>query len=139
MEFKPAASRVSSAGPAEWFTGQVWMDELGALPGLSVRALRVTFSPGARTAWHAHPGGQVLHVVDGVGRVQSAGGPVRQLRPGDTVVAGPGEQHWHGAAPDQLMSHVAISAGDPATGRQTVWAEHVTDEDYRAAPEPADG
>ena len=62
MEFKPAASRVSSAGPAEWFTGQVWMDELGALPGLAVRALRVTFSPGARTAWHAHPGGQVLHV-----------------------------------------------------------------------------
>ena len=89
MEFKPAASRVSSAGPAEWFTGQVWMDELGALPGLAVRALRVTFAPGARTAWHAHPGGQVLHVVDGVGRVQSAGGPVRPLRPGDTVVAGP--------------------------------------------------
>ena len=115
------------------------MDELGALPGLAVRALRVTFSPGARTAWHAHPGGQVLHVVDGVGRVQSAGGPVRQLRPGDTVVSGPGEQHWHGAAPDQLMSHVAISAGDPATGQQTVWADHVTDEDYRAAPEPADG
>lgn len=139
MELKPAASRVSSAGPAEWFTGQVWMDELGALPGLAVRALRVTFAPGARTAWHAHPGGQVLHVVDGVGRVQSAGGPVRPLRPGDTVVAGPGEQHWHGAAPDQLMSHVAISAGDPATGQQTVWAEHVTDEDYRAAAEPANG
>ena len=80
MEFKPASSRVSSAGPADWFTGQVWMDELAALPGTAVRALRVTFSPGARTAWHAHPGGQVLHVVDGVGRVQSAGGPVRQLR-----------------------------------------------------------
>ena len=59
MEFRPAASRVSSAGPAEWFTGPVWMDELGALPGLAVRALRVTFAPGARTAWHAHPGGQV--------------------------------------------------------------------------------
>lgn len=139
MEFKPASSRVSSAGPADTFTGQVWIDELGTLPGLGVRALRVTFSPGARTAWHAHPGGQVLHVVDGVGRVQSAGGPVRQLRAGDTVVAGPAEQHWHGAAPDQLMSHVAISGGDPATGGQTVWADHVTDEDYRADPEPADG
>ena len=92
------------------------MDELATLPGTAVRVLRVTFSPGARTAWHAHPGGQVLHVVDGVGRVQSAGGPVRQLRAGDTVVAGPGEQHWHGAAPDQVMSHVAISGGDPATG-----------------------
>jgi quercetin dioxygenase-like cupin family protein len=136
MEMKPASSRVSSAGPADWFTGPVWMDELAALPGTAVRALRVTFSPGARTAWHAHPGGQVLHVVDGVGRVQSAGGPVRQLRAGDTVVAGPGEQHWHGAAPDQLMSHVAISGGDPATGGQTVWAEHVSDEDYRADPEP---
>jgi quercetin dioxygenase-like cupin family protein len=139
MELKPAASRVSTAGPADWFTGQVWMDDLGALPGLGVRALRVTFSPGARTAWHAHPGGQVLHVMDGVGRVQSAGGPVRQLRPGDTVVAGPGEQHWHGAAPDQVMSHVAISANDPVTGEQTTWAQHVSDADYLAAPEPAEG
>ena len=139
MEFKPAASRVSSSGPPEWFTGQVWMDELGALPGLAVRALRVTFAPGARTAWHAHPGGQVLHVVDGVGRVQSAGGPVRPLRPGDTVVAGPGEQHWHGAAPDQLMCHVAISGGDPVTGAQTVWGGQVSDQDYRADPEPGAG
>jgi quercetin dioxygenase-like cupin family protein len=137
MELKPAASRVISDGPAEWFTGQVWMDELAALPGPGVRALRVTFSPGARTAWHAHPGGQVLHVVDGVGRVQAAGGPVRQIMPGDTVVAGPGEQHWHGAAPGQLMSHVAISAADPATGGQTVWSQHVSDEEYLAAPEPA--
>lgn len=136
MELKPAASRVSAAGPGDRFTGQAWMDELGVLPGPGVRALRVTFSPGARTAWHAHPGGQVLHVVDGAGLVQSAGGPVRQMRPGDTVVAGPGEQHWHGAAPDQLMSHVAISVGDPATGQQTVWAEHVSDEDYLADPQP---
>ncbi len=139
MELKPAASRAISPGPAEWFTGQVWMDALADLPGTRVRVLRVTFSPGARTAWHAHPGGQVLHVVDGVGRVQSAGGPVRQIRPGDTVVAGPGEQHWHGAAPGQLMSHVAISAADPATGEQTVWAAHVSDDQYRAEPEPADG
>ena len=73
MEFKPASSRISSAGPADWFTGHVWMDELATLPGTAVRALRVTFSPGARTAWHAHPGGQVLHVVDGV-----VPGPVRR-------------------------------------------------------------
>ena len=139
MEFKSASSRVSSAGPADWFTGLVWIDELATLPGTAVRALRVTFSPGARTAWHAHPGGQVLLVVDGVGRVQSAGGPVRQLRAGDTVLAGPGEQHWHGAAPDQLMSHVAISGGDPGTGAQTVWAEPVSDQDCRAAPEPGQG
>jgi quercetin dioxygenase-like cupin family protein len=136
MELKPAASRVSAAGPADWFTGQIWMDELGVLPGPGVRALRVTFSPGARTAWHAHPGGQVLHVVDGAGLVQSAGGPVRRIRPGDTVVSGPGEQHWHGATPDQLMSHIAISVGDPAAGGQTVWAEHVSDEDYLADPQP---
>jgi quercetin dioxygenase-like cupin family protein len=137
MELNPAASRTSAAGPADWFTGQVWMDELGALPSAGIRTLRVTFSPGARTAWHAHPGGQVLHVMDGAGLVQAAGGPVRPLRPGDTVVAAPGERHWHGAAPDQLMSHVAISVSDPATGQQTVWAEQVSDEAYLAGPEPA--
>jgi|GEM_PF-4615604 len=75
MELKPAASRMSATGPADWFTGQVWLDELGALPSAGIRALRVTFSPGARTAWHAHPGGHVLHVMGGAGLVQAAGGP----------------------------------------------------------------
>jgi quercetin dioxygenase-like cupin family protein len=98
----------------------------------------VHFSPGARTAWHAHPLGQVLHVLDGVGRVQAEGGPVVEIRPGDTVLAGPGEMHWHGAAPDRLMSHIAIQERDPATGETTIWSGHVTDEDYLAAPEAGD-
>jgi quercetin dioxygenase-like cupin family protein len=135
MEVKGAASRASSPGPAERFAGQVWIDEIAVLPapGL-VRALHVHFSPGARTAWHSHPLGQVLHVVDGIGRVQAAGGPVLEVRPGDTVVVGAGERHWHGAAPDRLMSHIAINERDPATGEQTIWSEHVTDEDYLAPP-----
>jgi quercetin dioxygenase-like cupin family protein len=135
MEVMGAASRASALGPADWFTGQVWMDEIAILPepGL-VRSLRVHFSPGARTAWHAHPLGQVLHVLDGVGRVQAEGGPVVEVRPGDTVVAGPGEMHWHGASPDRTMSHIAIQERDPATGETTIWSGPVTDEDYFAAP-----
>jgi len=129
MEVTGAAARPSTRGPAEWFTGEVWTDEIASLaqPGL-VRALWVHFTPGARTAWHVHPHGQVLHIVEGVGRVQGESGPVRQVRPGDTVVIGAGERHWHGAAPGRLMRHLAISAGE------TAWHEHVTDEDYRAAP-----
>jgi quercetin dioxygenase-like cupin family protein len=137
MEVTNAADRPSARGPAEWFTGEVWQDEIANLtdPGLT-RALRVHFMPGARTAWHAHPLGQVLHIIEGAGRVQGESGPVRQVRPGDTVVVGPGERHWHGAAPDQLMSHLAIAERDPATGQTTIWYEHVTDQDYRAAPGP---
>jgi len=132
MEVTGAAERPSARGPAEWFTGEVWMDEIASMPGPGpVRALRVHFAPGARTAWHVHPLGQVLHVTEGVGRVQGETGPVRQVRPGDTVVVGAGERHWHGAAPDHLMCHLAISGG------QTTWHEHVTDEDYRTAPEPS--
>jgi quercetin dioxygenase-like cupin family protein len=137
MEVTGAAERPSTRGPAEWFTGEVWTDEIALLPdpGL-VRALRVHFTPGARTAWHVHPLGQVLHIVEGVGRVQGESGPVRQVRPGDTVVVGPGERHWHGAAPDHLMCHLAVQERDPATGQTTIWHEHVTDEDYGAAPQP---
>jgi quercetin dioxygenase-like cupin family protein len=135
MEVTGAAERPSARGPAEWFTGEVWTDEIASLPGPGlVRALRVHFTPGARTAWHAHPLGQVLHITEGVGRVQGENGPVRQVRPGDTVVVGPGERHWHGAAPDHLMCHLAIQERDPATGETTVWYEHVADDDYGAAP-----
>lgn len=129
MEVNGAGERSSAPGPADWFTGQVWMDEVGALPAEAARALHVHFTPGARTAWHAHPGGQVLHITGGVGRVQGESGPVREVRPGDTVVIGAGERHWHGAAPDAMMSHIAISGGAP-----TVWAEHVSDADYLADP-----
>ena len=119
MRVTGAAECPSTRGPAEWFTGEVWTDEIALLPdpGL-VRALRVHFTPGARTAWHAHPLGQVLHVVEGVGRVQGESGPVRQVRP------------------DHLMCHLAVQERDPTTGQTTIWHERVTDEDYRAAPQP---
>jgi quercetin dioxygenase-like cupin family protein len=113
------------SGPAEWFTGQVWLDEItagGSPPG--VVAMNVRFSPGARTAWHTHPHGQVLHVTEGVGRVQSEGGPVTEMRAGDTVHIEPGVPHWHGAAPGSFMTHLAIAHG-------TEWGHHVSDAEYQ--------
>jgi quercetin dioxygenase-like cupin family protein len=110
-------------GPKETFTGEVWLDAIAAQG--SLRVLSVHFTPGARTAWHSHPSGQILHVTEGAGRVQSRGGDVEQIRAGDTVVAGPGEWHWHGAAPGTFMTHFAISGGE------TEWSDHVTDEEYR--------
>jgi quercetin dioxygenase-like cupin family protein len=112
----------SAKAPAERFTGDVWMDALGATEHTEVRS--VHFTPGARTAWHAHPHGQLLHVTEGVGLVQSRGGAREGLRAGDSVEAAPGEWHWHGAAPTTFMTHIAVSDGT------TEWAEHVTDEDY---------
>ncbi len=128
VEVTGAGARRSSHGPAEWFTGEVWIDEVGNMPTADpVRALHVHFTPGARTAWHTHPGGQVLYIVDGVGRVQAEGEPVREVRPGDTVHIGAGERHWHGASPERLMSHIAMSGGET-----TIWHEHVPDEQYLA-------
>jgi hypothetical protein len=92
----------------------------------------VTFQPGARSAWHTHPFGQTLIVTAGVGRIQRWGGPIEEIRPGDRVFFEPGEDHWHGAAPNRFMTHIAMldvdDAGNPAT-----WGEHVTDEEYAAA------
>jgi quercetin dioxygenase-like cupin family protein len=95
-----------------------------------VRALRVTFEPGARTAWHTHPLGQTLHVLSGVGRVGTRGGPVQVIRAGDTVWIPPGEEHWHGATPDQMMCHLAIQEGQD--GRTADWLEQVSDAEYDA-------
>ena len=96
-----------------------------------VRAYRVTFEPGSRTAWHTHPLGQTLHVLSGVGRVQSRGGPVQTIRPGDTVWFAPGEEHWHGAAPGTGMVHIAMQEADE-TGHHVGWLEQVSDADYGA-------
>jgi quercetin dioxygenase-like cupin family protein len=110
-------------GPAERFAGEVWIDEIGATEHTTV--MSVHFTPGARTAWHAHPHGQVLHVTEGAGLVQSRGDDREEIRAGDTVHAAPGEWHWHGAGPGTFMTHTAVQEG------VTEWAEHVTDEDYR--------
>ena len=129
MQIYPAEARPSQRGPSEWFTGTVFIDEVANCPApahLSVG--RVTFEPGARTAWHTHPVVQVLHVLSGVGRVQREGEPIQTLRPGDTVHILAGERHWHGAAPDRLFTHLAITA--VLDGSAVTWLEHVTDEKY---------
>jgi quercetin dioxygenase-like cupin family protein len=98
-----------------------------------VQAASVHFTPGARTAWHTHPNGQTIVVTEGIGRCQRRGGPVESIRPGDRVFFEPGEEHWHGAAPDRFMTHIAMldvnDDGDSAT-----WGEHVTDDEYASAP-----
>ena len=131
MEVLAADARPTRRGRADWFTGTVWFDDVAACgPPSRLNVVRVTFEPGARTNWHTHPISQVLYVLSGVGRVQKAGEPVRVLRPGDTVVIGPGERHWHGAAPDRLFVHLA--AQETENGSATTWLEPVSDADYSA-------
>ena len=120
----------TSKGPAGWFTGDVYADAVAApQPGSQVAAALVHFTPGARTAWHTHPHGQTIFVTEGVGRCGREGSPVETIRPGDRVFFEPGERHWHGAAPDRLMVHVAIQQADQA-GSTVTWDRHVTDEEY---------
>ena len=129
MQIKPCGSVPSRRGPANWFTGTVWQDPIiEAEAPARLRAVVVRFDPGARTAWHTHPLGQTLYVVAGAGRVQSWGGPIRDIRAGDVVWIPPGEKHWHGAAPATGMTHVAMQE---ALDKVSVeWLEHVTDEQY---------
>lgn len=117
-------------GPADWFTGDVYVDAMAAPEGESrVSASAVHFTPGARTAWHTHPHGQTIVVMEGVGRCGRRGGPVEEIRPGDRVFFEPGEEHWHGAAPDRFMMHIAmLQAG--TDGKSADWLEHVSDEEY---------
>jgi quercetin dioxygenase-like cupin family protein len=130
MELLP--KKPSTKGPAETFTGDVWFDVVarGEEPS-RIRVNVVRFSPCARTAWHTHAMGQTLHVTEGVGLVQSRGGEVVVLRPGDTVYTPPGEWHWHGAAADHFMTHIAMWEGT-GNGPETEWGDHVTDEEYSA-------
>ena len=130
-----AGSRPSTRGPGDWFTGTVRIDPLfnPAAPE-RVQGALVTFEPGARTAWHTHPLGQTLVVTAGLGRVQRAGGPVQEIRPGDVVWFAPGERHWHGAAPQTALSHIAIQ--EVQDGRAVDWAEPVDDADYLAPAQP---
>ncbi len=117
-------------GAAEWFTGDVYVDVV-AEPEATSRygAFDVHFTPGARTAWHTHPHGQTIFVLEGVGRCQRRGGAVEEIRPGDRVFFEPGEEHWHGAAPDRFMAHIAIAQVDDQ-GNSVTWLTHVTDEEY---------
>ena len=133
MDIRPADASPTRRGPADYFTGTVWQDPvIEASAPARIRVNRVSFEPGARTAWHTHPLGQTLYVLSGVGRAQTLGGPVRTLRPGDTVWIPPVEKHWHGAAPGTGMSHLAMQ--EALDGTAVVWMEKVSDEDYKAAP-----
>jgi quercetin dioxygenase-like cupin family protein len=120
--------------PAEYFTGTVWQDPIiEAASPARVRVVRVSFEPGARTAWHTHPLGQTLIVVSGCGRAQSLGGPMREICAGDTVWFAPGEKHWHGAAPNVAMVHFAVQ--EALEGKHVDWLEKVTDDQYSVKPE----
>jgi quercetin dioxygenase-like cupin family protein len=124
----------TAKGPGDWFTGDVYIDPVAAPTGVSrISASAVHFTPGARTAWHTHPNGQTIFVLEGVGRCQRKGGPVEELRPGDRVFFEPGEEHWHGAAPDRFMLHIAMLDVDDE-GHTAVWGEHVSEADYTAEP-----
>jgi len=124
-----AGSQASYAGPADWFTGSVRVDPLFAAPApAAASGGLVTFEPGARTDWHTHPLGQTLIVTAGCGRVQQAGGPVQEIRPGDVVSIPPGVKHWHGAAPTTGMSHIAIQ--EQQGGSVVTWMEKVSDTVY---------
>ena len=131
MDIKRSGTQPSGKGPAEYFTGTVRIDPLFQSPEPS-RALgvSVTFEPGARTAWHTHPLGQTLIVTSGCGLVQSWGGPIEKIRPGDVVWCPPGEKHWHGATATTGMAHIAIV--EQLDGKAVDWMEKVTDEQYQA-------
>jgi quercetin dioxygenase-like cupin family protein len=122
----------TATAPADWFTGRVYIDGIAPADDPSrLRAYRVHFTPGARTAWHTHPNGQVIHVTEGVGRAQTRGGGIEEIRAGDSVRFEPGEEHWHGAGPGHFMTHLAFQLAD-ADGIDAAWGEHVTDVQYGA-------
>ena len=130
MEIKRNGTQASIKGPVDWFTGTVRIDPLFLTAEEPARATgaSVTFEPGARTAWHTHPLGQILIVTAGCGRVQPEGGSVEEIRPGDVVRIAPGEKHWHGASATMAMTHIAIQ--EELGGTAVEWMEKVSDEQY---------
>jgi quercetin dioxygenase-like cupin family protein len=121
-------------GPSDWFTGTVFLDAVAAPSEPSrLAASSVHFTPGARTAWHTHPNGQTIWVTEGEGRCQRRGGAVEAIRPGDRIFFEPGEEHWHGAAAERFMTHLAMQQVDDH-GTAVTWGEHVSDEEYAAPP-----
>jgi quercetin dioxygenase-like cupin family protein len=133
MDIKRCGTQPSVKGPAEWFTGDVRIDPLfqAEEPARSSGA-SVTFEPGARTAWHTHPLGQVLIVTAGCGWTQCWGGPVVEVRAGDVVRCPPGHKHWHGATPTTSMTHIAIQ--EQLGGKNVEWLEKVSDDQYCVGP-----
>ncbi|HTR74999.1 MAG TPA: cupin domain-containing protein [Solirubrobacterales bacterium] len=119
-------------GPADWFSGDVFLDWVASPePPARAAAAIVHFTPASRSTWHTHPLGQTIFVTEGVGLCQREGGPIEEIKPGDRVRFEPGENHWHGAAPDRFMTHIAIQEGD-SSGSFVSWGRHVTDAEYAA-------
>lgn len=130
MEIRPCGSTPSNSAPADYFTGTVWQEALCAPPETrAVISLLVSFAPKARTHWHTHAVGQTLYVTSGAGLIQSRGGPLQTIRAGDRIWIPGGEEHWHGAGPDTLMSHIAIQEVEGGTA--THWLEPVSDAQYQ--------
>lgn len=131
MRITRAGSQPSKRGPADWFTGTVRLDApIATEAPARLAGAVVTFEPGARTNWHTHPMGQTLVVTAGLGRVQREGGPIEEIRPGDMIWFAPGERHWHGAALEVAMTHIALQEADEG-GRTVDWEGPVSDADYR--------
>jgi len=127
----------TAKGAAATFTGDVWVDGVYVGPSLEqARMAVVRFAPCARSHWHSHRLGQVLHILDGTALLGSRDGTVIEAHAGDTIYTAPGEEHWHGAAPGRFMAHLALMEGDGSDEPQTVWGEAVTDSDYQAERTP---
>jgi quercetin dioxygenase-like cupin family protein len=131
MEIKRNGSQPSAKGPQDYFTGAVRIEPLFEAPDPArVRSASVTFEPGARSAWHTHPLGQMLIVTSGLGWTQCWGESKEEIRPGDVIWCPPGKKHWHGATPTTAMTHIAIQ--EALNGKVVDWMEKVSDEQYRA-------
>jgi quercetin dioxygenase-like cupin family protein len=131
MKIHLAGSRPTRRAPSEHFTGTVWQDPIiQAEAPARIVAARVTFEPGARTNWHTHPLGQTLYVLSGIGRFQTKGGPIQEIRPGDVIWIPPDEKHWHGGSPTNGMTHIAMQ--ESLEGNYSTWMEPVTDAEYSA-------
>jgi len=133
MKITEAAETRSKAANPTYFTGAVWQEPIVTTPAdgpTPVMALKVIFAPGGRTNWHTHPAGQTLYVLEGEGRVQLRGEPARRIGPGDVVWIEPGEEHWHGAAPERAMTHIAIQ--HVVDGAAVTWLDPVSEADYAA-------
>src|SRR5436190_22715456 len=129
MDTKRSGSQPSGKGPAEWFTGTVRVDPLfAATDPARAAGSSVTFEPGARSAWHTHPLGQILIVTAGTGWIQQQGGQKQEIKPGDVIWTPPGVKHWHGATATNDMTHLAIT--ESLDGRNVDWMEKVSDVQY---------
>lgn len=129
MKIERNGSRPSTKGSQDYFSGSVRIEPVFQVGDpMRLNAGSVTFEPGARTAWHTHPLGQTLIITAGLGWVQTEGGPIEDVRPGDVVWFPPGEKHWHGATPTTAMTHIAVQ--ESLDGRNVDWMEKVSDAQY---------